>query len=165
MTTTTRRALRVTTTTHAIALAGYAGNGWVAINYLIDRANATALISISNQHITDLWSVFLLIGCAIALVAALLSPRMPNPAPVIRLEGWGAATMGVCSLIYVYSLGSHYGWDNNATTQAYGAVFGLGGLARVAQIWHENRAVKRALADPHRADPAPLAEARTDDRG
>lgn len=157
-----RRALRITSTTNVWALAAYGTNAVVATNYLIDRAQATALVSIAGQHVADLWSIILLVASLLGLIAALVAPRMPNPAPVLHLEAWGAAILSVCALIYVGSLGQHYGWNENPTTQAYAAGAALG-LWRTWQIVREDRKVTAALAHPEPADPAPLAEADSSD--
>ena len=141
-------ALEVTTPTHAFVITTYAMLTILGVQHLIDVAIHTALENQYGLVVTDLWSMFHILGGGLALVGALATRRERVPITGPRIEWVGVALIALTMGIYGRSLLVEYGWTGSATTQTLAWSMAIGAAARMVQIWREQRRLARALAHP-----------------
>lgn len=158
------RPLVITTPTHAVALATYAGQACLGVLYVIGVASADSMRSLVGGTVTTLWALALFSCGLMCLIAAMTAPGRPDPDPALRLEFYGAVGLAGLCLLYEVTLVSGFGFLGVATTQVLALSVAGGALGRAVQIKRERGKLARARAHPLPAEPPPLAE-QDDDTG
>lgn len=148
------RPLTLTSRSHPIAVWVYIGQGALAGLYLVGIARAQALTGFVDSRFAGLWATGMLIGAVTALAASLA--RRGRLSVALLGEATGAATLSLVNLTYIAALA--LAEVDAPTTMVMSATLCLATAHRAAQCISEVRRAARAVADPHPADPPPLAE-------
>ncbi|CAN7197869.1 hypothetical protein [Knoellia sp. LjRoot47] len=155
------KALSITSTRHAAAITLYVVLTWLGLLHILDVAGHEWVTAKLGGPLTALWASLYFIGPAVVLASAMLAPTVRLPVIPLWCEAAGCVLTAAMNIVLVTCVVLVIGFDSasNFTTIFGGIVVGM--LARVGQIWREQKKLKAAHAHPRPADPAPLAEADT----
>jgi hypothetical protein len=140
------RSVRITTTTHAMAITGY----FVLIVFSIAFAvGATAVRSIATflPFPIEFWAIAFMLGALSSMVASLIAPRLSDPTHALTAEMVGCALTSVCIALYEVALIRAIGATALAT-QILVSGLALGAALRAIQILHERHMIKKARHAP-----------------
>lgn len=154
-----REPVTVTTTTHATVISWYVLMATLGLLHLLDIASHTSVTELVGDRAVVLWSLLHHLAGLALLVSALVAARLPDPRYATAVEALACLALAGVYVIYTAALWGSFGAGGVVTTQVLGLTAVLGGGARAVQIAREHWRIRRAMARPAPADPAPLAEA------
>ena len=152
------RPLQIASPTHPAALAAYTIQGLLGFGFITDLTTAKSITNLIGVPFAGTWAVLFLLGGIVALLAAVINPRLRNPSGALKAEAIACLTLFGCISLYHAALLVQFGPGGVVTTQLLCVAFELGGLGRFVQIILERRKIRRSLAAPAPSNPPPLAD-------
>lgn len=147
-----KRALSVTSPTHAVALAVYFILGLLGLFYVLKLSSSSALAQAMGPGVADVWGTSLMICGFGSFFSAIAAGKSKNPEANLRLEM--LFTLGLFFNMALFSYMVINGFGMMAITSVVQALaFGIGSLLRSIQIFFEVRLIGRARAHPTESDP------------
>lgn len=153
------RTLSITSPRHATALTLYGILAVLGLFHIAGIAGHKPIADMFGAPGAALWAALYLIGPLLAFGCALLTKVFRVPILPLWGEAAGCVITASTNVVFVWALWDFYGFDRAASTVVIFGGITLGMVLRFAQITHEQGRIKKARANPHPADPPPLAEA------
>lgn len=153
-----RKAVQVTTTTHAYVLTWYVMLIALGVLHAMGVASHSGMDAMIGPSLTALWALLTVVSGITAAIGAVGSRFLENPTLTLWLEALGVLGLVGTSAVYIASLWTSLGPFEVVATQVPQWAIALGGLGRIAQVWVETRRIRRAVASPTPVTPPLLAE-------
>lgn len=150
-----KRALEITTTTHAVAVSVYILQAVMGVAYLLTFPVAPSLTTAAGPMLGSLWALVLTIAAFACTYAAFSARKFLTPA--LTVEQWGCTTITFTSVAYIWGIFAAGNAGKSFTTIGFTLMVGVGCAVRCIQIIHERRKIRdaqnetvttRVVADP-----------------
>lgn len=145
----TRKALEITSRSHAQAVAVYAAQVCMGAAYVLGVPLAGTLVDYTGRLGTGIWALVLMVS-GFTCFAAVLAPYSHSAISIrraLKVESYGCSLLAAGSAFYVV-VSVLWGDLAAPTVTGYSAMVMIGCLARVAQIHFDLKRIQRSVQTP-----------------